>query len=333
MKPSGETVSKDVDAQFETVPLSTFDLPDVMRFVLSSYGAAREADPALPPEMMGGAGAVGSLLRRLIPNGAVGLVGDGRLPGFMCVSASFEFKGLRAALIAEMCHAAPVPDGATAYRLLYQAVGEHLVRLDARLHIIAHFAHDTQLQQTLHELGFGSLLAERIRTLSTIDAPADIKITREDDLTVITDLEAEHMRYYRRPPIYLWKDDSRPSVRKRLLLHQERGHALFIHRKEGRPDAFLIVGRCTGADEGLTLTNTHTGQVIEACASPAVRGKGIGRALLSRSVEWAKEQGYSRLFFEHDTANIPGSAFWARHFNLYVWFAMRYVEDASGPTS
>ena len=324
-------MSTDPSLRIETIRLSTSDLPEVLQLIASSYGAARTADPVLPLEMMGGAGALEAFVGELLTEGAVGLTGDGRLLGFMCVSAVFPFKGLRAALVAVPCHAAAFHDRATLYRLLYQQVGESLQRFGARLHIVAHFAHDTLLQQTLHELGFGAFLAERVRALSPVEAAADIEIAAEDDVVAVADLEAEHMRYYSGPPIYLRKDDGAAAVRRRLLLHKERGDQLFVHREGSRPDAFFIVGRCTGDDEGLTLRDTGTAQIMEAYTVPAARGKGIGRALLNRSIQWAREQGYARLFVEHETANALGSAFWARHFNPYVSFTMRYVEDTSAP--
>jgi GNAT superfamily N-acetyltransferase len=326
-------MSTDQDLRVEAIPLSTSDLPEVLQLIASSYGAALRADPVLPPVMMGSTGAVEAFIGRLPPEGAVGLVGDGGLLGFMCVSSFFPFKGVRAALVAVPCHAAASHDRATLYRLLYEKVGEYLQRHGARLHIVAHFAHDRLLQQTLHELGFGALLAERVRALSPVEAPAAIEIAMEDDVAAVADLEVEHMRYYRRPPIYLWKDDSAAAVQERLLLHKERGHRLFVHREGGRPDAFFFVGRCTGDEEGLTLRDTGTAQIMEAYTAPAARGKGIGKALLNSSIKWAREQGYSRLFVEHETANTLGSAFWARHFNPYVSFTMRYVEDTSAPPS
>ena len=35
--------------------------------------------------------------------------------------------------------------------------------------------------------------------------------------------------------------------------------------------------------------------------------------------------GFDRLFVGHETANIPGSAFWERFFGPYLFFSMRYV--------
>jgi GNAT superfamily N-acetyltransferase len=56
------------------------------------------------------------------------------------------------------------------------------------------------------------------------------------------------------------------------------------------------------------------------------RGKGIGMALLQRAIEWSHQQGYERLFVEHETANVYGGNFWRTHFTPYVYASMRYID-------
>jgi GNAT superfamily N-acetyltransferase len=93
------------------------------------------------------------------------------------------------------------------------------------------------------------------------------------------------------------------------------------------PAAYFIVGPCRGQGEGLLLAETRTAQICSAYARPEVRGKGVGTALLDRCVRWARAHGFERLFVEHETANIPGTAFWRRHFSPYLYASMRYVDS------
>ena len=313
--------------RYSVAPLSKQDIASAMGILLRVYETEREVNPLLPPRMMGSNSEVELFLLKAIANGAVGLVSDGRMIGFMAISALFQFKGQRAALIGEVCHGTSVEDRLGVYQSLYEALGEHLDRQKARVHIVSHFANDRSLQEALYRLGFGAFLAERIRDLSKVSGAAEVELSQEEDFTSIQDLEAEHMRYYRKPPIYLRKDDSTETVRAGLIARQEHGDALFVYREKGRPMAYFVVGKCTGNQDGRILRNTNTAQLMSAYASPSTRERGIGKALLNRSIEWSHSQGFSRLFVEHETANIYGGNFWRKHFSPYLYFSMRYIEE------
>ena len=92
-----------------------------------------------------------------------------------------------------------------------------------------------------------------------------------------------------------------------------------------KPAPCLILGNSFwGA--GFLLQGTNTAQILSAYAKPAVRTKGIGKALLQRSIQWARAQGYERLFVEHETANRDGGNFWRSHFSPYLYCSTRYVD-------
>jgi GNAT superfamily N-acetyltransferase len=87
------------------------------------------------------------------------------------------------------------------------------------------------------------------------------------------------------------------------------------------------VGKSTIDGEGFLLQETNTAQIKSAYTRPEMRGKGIGVALLQRAIEWSQQQGYERVFVEHETANIAGSRFWSRYFTPYLYYSMRYVDN------
>jgi GNAT superfamily N-acetyltransferase len=78
--------------------------------------------------------------------------------------------------------------------------------------------------------------------------------------------------------------------------------------------------------EGFLLQQTNTAQIKSAYARPAIRGKGIGTALLQRAIQWSHQQGYERVFVEHETANVYGGNFWCKYFIPYVYVSMRYID-------
>ncbi len=310
-----------------TAPLGERDLAPALGLLQESYAAERAHSPLLPAVLLGDPRQAEPSLMTSLANGCVGAYLGDRLCGFMGVAAFFPFKGLRAALVSELCHAAGgVAERRAIYESLYTALGEALRTKGARLHIVAHFAGDLVLRETLYRLGFGAFLAEELRDLSEIRSPGDIAVRQVQDVQTILDLEIEHRAYYRTPPIFLSKDTGRAAVERDLLAAQRDGAALFVHDEDGSPSACFHVARCKGLEEGRLLRDTNSAQVLSAYARPRSRGRGVGRALLNACVGWARSQGFERLMVEHETANLLGSAFWGRHFNPYLLFSMRYVE-------
>jgi GNAT superfamily N-acetyltransferase len=88
----------------------------------------------------------------------------------------------------------------------------------------------------------------------------------------------------------------------------------------------MIVGESTIDGEGFLLAQTNTAQIKSAYARPEVRGKGVGAALLQHAIEWSQQQGYDRIFVEHETANIYGGNFWGTYFSPYLYASMRYTD-------
>lgn len=311
-----------------TAPLGERDLAPALALLAGAYAAERRASPLLPPQLLGDPSRAEPGLRAVIARGAAGAYLGDRLVGYLGISACFPFKGQRAALVGETAHAAePGMEKAPVYEALYTALGETLRAERARLHIAAHFAHDEALGSTLYRLGFGAFLAEELRDLSPVAAPAGVAVRREDDVGAVVDLDVEHRGFYRNPPIFLVKETDRAAAERDLRGQVDAGAALFVHDGDGgRPDAYFAVGPCAGEHEGRLLKGTGSAQVLGAYARPLARGKGVGAALLGACVAWARERGFERVMVEHETANLAGSAFWGRHFRPYLAFSMRYVE-------
>ncbi len=312
------------------VPLSPEGVPEALSLVVASYESEKRRNPLLPPRLLGNPDNALPYIEGCIRNGCVAAYDGGKMIGFMGISAFFPFKGQRAAFIRSTAHAVGGRELTETYQSLYGELTGLLKEKRAQLHIIEHLAGNSELKETLFQLGFGAILMERLRDTSPIPSEAAALVTREEDFLSIADLELEHRRYYRQSPALITKNESPEAVRGDLGNRAESGDVVFTYREEGAPVAYLIAGPCAGTEEGFLLQNSGTAQVKSEYARPGARARGIGRALLSRSVEWARLQGFSRLFVEHESANIIGGAFWKKHFSPYLYVSMRYVEDCVG---
>lgn len=88
----------------------------------------------------------------------------------------------------------------------------------------------------------------------------------------------------------------------------------------GRADALVVVAEADGRAVGMcsvqTLVSTAEGGLVglleDLVVQEAWRGRGLGRALLSRVESWAAERGLLRLQLLADRENRPALAFYAR---------------------
>jgi len=266
-----------------------------------------------------------SLIQRL-EEPVVAVLCQQRLVGYMTTGFRFFFKGQQAAACPEFAHASVEEDKAILYQLMYMALAEKWVAEGIHLHILCHLAGDALLRETLFQLGFGAILAERLRDFSAVEGGADVAIVREKDFSRLIDLEIEHNGYYRKSPIFILKDTDREFMATDLEEHS-RTDDFLVYCEKGEPAACFIMGESSAEEEGFLLRNTNTAQIKSAYVKPHLRGQGIGKAMLQHAVEWAQERGFERLFVEHETANFYGGNFWGRHFSPYLFIAMRYIEN------
>lgn len=273
-----------------------------------------------------------SLAKRVEANPSVALFRDGELTAFMICGEYFLFKGLKAAFVPEYGHAV-VPELSPEekkgiYEELYRALSSHWPAEKAQLHIIGHLAHDESLKETLFQLGFGSILCERVRKAEAFGPGGENgNIFRETDPAALLSIWKEHNGYYREPPVFLSKTSDEGEIASVIRRRFDRGDAAFVCRDDSEITGFVMVGKSADGEEGFVLQNTNSAELKIAYIKKNSRGQGMGAQLLNRAVSWAAAQGYDRIMVEHETANVTGSRFWQRYFSPYLHFSMRYVEQ------
>ena len=316
-----------MQGKYSLVPFTKEYLKPAIDLFIENYKREQEKSPLLPPRVIDDPEWIGHALQACMTNPGVAIVDQHKVLAYMVTGFQWLWKGQQAALVPEYCHGAIVANKREYYQQMYLYLAQQWANKHVHLHVIGHFAHDTILQETLYQLGFGAIVAERLRDCSSVGIQSDVAIVVEKDVSKLADLQIEHNLYYLQAPIFIVKPKGKKEVLTELDAHVKQGDVFFAYYEHREPCAYLIVGNSTIGGEGFLLQETNTAQIKSAYARQEIRGKGIGKALLQCAIQWSQEHGYERVFVEHETANISGGDFWSRYFTPYVYFSMRYIDD------
>ena len=311
---------------YTLVPFTAEYLEPAVELFIENYKYEQEHSPLLPSRVIDEPTWIRGVLQSKLANPGVVVVDQNHVLAYLVTGDHVFWKGQQAAIVLEYCHGAIMTKKRELYQRMYMYLAQEWVNHHIHLHLIRHFAHDTILQEALYHLGFGAILAERLRDCSAVDGRHDVEISVEEDVSKLITIQIEHNRYYPQAPIFIQKPTEKQEVLVELEAHAQQGDVFFVYSEQREPCAYMIVGTSTIGGEGFLLEQTNTAQIKSAYARPELRGQGIGTALLQRAIEWSQHQGYERLFVEHETANIYGGNFWCRYFNPYVYVSMRYVD-------
>ena len=307
-------------------PLNQEYLEPAVELFIKNYKQEQEHSPLLPSRVITEPSWIYNALQSKLAYSSVVVLEQNNVLAYMVTSDQFPWKGQQAAIVFEYCHSAILANKQELYQRMYMFLAQQWANHHIHLHLIRHFAHDAILRETLYLLGFGAILAEQLRDCSTVNKHPTATIRVEPDVGKLITLQTEHNRYYPKAPIFMEKPTNKPEVLADLVAHAEQGDVFFVYDEQDEPGAYMIVGESTIDGEGFLLEQTNTAQIKSAYARPEIRGKGVGTALLQRALAWSHEQGYDRVFVEHETANFYGGNFWSRYFNPYLYCSMRYID-------
>jgi GNAT superfamily N-acetyltransferase len=221
----------------------------------------------------------------------------------------------RAATLGYAAHAAKDGLEYDVYRAMFASLAEGFVTLGFFDFAINLPASDLASREAWASLGFGRTMTCAIRDVGPTQKPAassvELHQAAGEDAEVIFGLNEELMLHHTRSPIFnpfIRESDTSSHEFQKNLLADPAANAHWVAYEEGKP-----VGMNTFMQPFFLAPMTvpeKTIYLFQGIVTPDARAGGVGTAILTKGVEWAREQGYEHVALHFASANLPGANFW-----------------------
>jgi GNAT superfamily N-acetyltransferase len=201
------------------------------------------------------------------------------------------------------------------YREMYSALAEHFVAAGFFDHAVNVAASDAEAREAWESLGFGRTITCAVRDVAPPDRTASTAVqvhqAGEEDAEVIFALNHELTLHHAYSPIfypYLHESDTASHDFQRNLLKDGNANAHWVGYLDGRPVGMntfmapLFLSQMTVPEKTIYL--------FQGVVTRDVRAGGVGTAILSRAVQWAREREYDHIALHFASANVSGAKFW-----------------------
>ncbi|HMQ32889.1 MAG TPA: GNAT family N-acetyltransferase, partial [Chloroflexaceae bacterium] len=292
----------------------------------------RRAAPQLPPRYEDPA----ELLPRLRDlagraPGAVALAG-GRVAGFLTAYLLDRFRGRPGVFSPEWANAAAEGGSREIYEALYAELCRLWVADGRAAHGVALFADDGAASEAWRWLGFGLAAADGVRDLGPLAAPDPglaIRRAGPADLAGLAALDAALHRHLMAAPVCLPLEPLRGHDELAAEL-ADPAYAFWSAWDGDEAVGFMKFGPAS-LNACAVIVDPGTASITGAYTLPALRGRGVGAALLDRGLAWARAAGYTRCSVDFEPMNTPATRFWLAHFRLVCLAHVRLIDQSAAP--
>ena len=312
---------------FHIVPLSAAHVEAAARLASWRYVALRREVRDLP-ERYEDPLAFADRLARLVERGSgVAALDGAELVGFLGAYSIGRFAGRPAVLSPEWGHGSKPAQARQIDDAMLAEAARGWVARGAETHIICAMAHDAAAIEGWEWMGFGHIVCDVVRSTDTIvSARNSIHVRRAEtaDADALVDLDRRLHEHMNDSPVFLSHGDvEEPKWWRAQAADSSR--AIWIAEDATHPVGFLIQG--PPSDDACDLiVDPSTSSITGTYVLPDARGHGVAATLLAHAVEWARARDYARLATDFETANVPATRFWLRHFRPVVESLARTIE-------
>lgn len=311
------------------VPFKKEHFPAAAKLAAANHAQERTFVPSLP---IRDADHYIPLFERISKRGpgVAALDQDESLIGYMIGLRLGNFKGTQNGVhVPEWANAAIGPDRFSLIRSLYEYLSAQWVENGCFAHGVSLYAHDEVALDTWFRTAFGMICGDGVRDLVPVQGniARDIVVRKAtvEDIDLFLPLVHEHSRYYPTAPLFmpLLGLDGREHYEEWL---EKKDHTFWLALDNGEPIGYFeSTPSHPGARE--LIIDPGTCSICGAFVKPGIRQSGVGAALLSHIIDWARENGYERCAVDYETHNIYGSRFWLKHFTPVTASVMRKIDE------
>jgi GNAT superfamily N-acetyltransferase len=219
------------------------------------------------------------------------------------------------------------------YRELYAALSAHFVDAGYFDHNVYVAPRDRAVEEAFVSLGFGRALTAALRNVDPVDAGAspavELHAAAGEDASVIFELNDELYAHHARAPIF-W-----PHVRETNASSEQFTRELLNEPKVNAHWVAYEGGRAVGMNTFMgpfwispMLTPEKTVYLYQGVVAEHARRGGLGKTILARGIDWAREQGYEYVALHFAAPNVPGAKFWQSNGFLPIEHRMsRHIDE------
>jgi GNAT superfamily N-acetyltransferase len=306
------------------VPFADEHLDGAAELLAARHRVRRAHEPALPARFERADVArelVEATVRWPRMRGVVTLRG-GRVVGFLVgtvllprpTSRNARFLQPRCALVSPTGHAAELDDAAAVYRAMYAAVAPTWIAAGCFWHYVSVPASEPAALDAWHALGFGRDVTAAVRdTAPPPPRRAEVEMRRAgpDDLEAVMRMVLGLFHHHTAAPMYVpclpEMEVEEWEYQRKLLADPACSH--WLAYRDGR-----LVGMQSLQPPPSFLSPVFTPErcvyLLQGYTEPEARGAGVGSALLTRSLAWAREEGHAECLLHFHSSNAAASGFW-----------------------
>nr|WP_252187731.1 GNAT family N-acetyltransferase [Anaeromonas frigoriresistens] len=193
-------------------------------------------------------------------------------------------------------------------------------------HALTFFAHDRRNIETWTWQGFGFRCVDAIRKAEVIDVyNSSIKVKKANvpDISNIVEIHREHIKYYKKSPIFFPKNEEDPS-RDLINWLSKDNHHLWIAYTENKAIGYMML-----EPTGETYISEHKNimNITGAYTTEEERGSKAGAMILNNIQKWLIDNDYPLCGVDFESINNLGSYFWTKYFTPYTYSLVRRIDE------